>query len=471
MGLLRTGRRADARRELSSLLKLRPKDAHAWVCAAWIEHDARNVEAMRAAIEQAAKLGGPAPTIDILRATAANAAGDMETAILRAQQAARGATGQDKLLANAVLGESLFYADRIDDLAKMLDANAEFAADPRGHLLLARVHRRQGRMAEAQAALSLVATNATAPRLRRIAGGELARLLDAQSKFAEAFAAAKAMHASTGMPFDTGGLVAELDTSAQLAARGAFNTMQRAEGPIPPTAFLAGLPRCGTSLVEQMLDRHPAIRGLGESAAIGAIATTFTSLGGWPQGVLCATPVDLQRLRDAYVTHTRSSQAIPNDIMTLDKSVRTWRSLPAVAAALPSAKVIRLTRDARDAAISLFLSPLDPRNFGWTGSLTDIKRVIQAERRCVPPLLQALRIDAFHMRYEDLVKDPRATLERTLQFLGLPWQEECLSPEGNTRVVITLSQEQVRRPINSDAVGRWKNYAEYFDDSWEQLDG
>jgi hypothetical protein len=471
MGLLSRGRRAEARRELALLLKIRPRDPHAWVCAAWIEHDARDVGAMRAAVECAAKFGAPAATLGILRATAANAAGDMDVAIAKAQSAARVASGADKLLANAVLGESLYYADRVDDLATMLSANTDFAADPRGQLLTARVHRRRGRLDDAETALRAVSQGTGSPRVRRVAGAELAKLLDSQGKFAEAFAAAKEMHAATGAPFDTGGLVAELDATALLAARGGFNNMPRAASSIAPALLLCALPRCGTTLLEQMLDRHPAIRGLGESPAVGSLVPAFTSLGGWPSGVLSATPADLHRLRDGYVKQTRTANAVPPNIMTLDKSVRTWRSLPAVAAALPGAKLIRLTRDPRDTAVSVFLSPLDPRNWGWNSSLEDIKRVIAAERRCAPAIIKALQLDAIELRYEDLAHDPRAALQRVLQFLNLPWHEACLSPEGNPRVVITLSQEQVRRPVNTGAIGRWKNYAEHFDASWEQIDG
>lgn len=478
MALLGRGRAAEARRELAALARQSPKDAATWVCAAWVEHDARDVPAMRAAIERAAKFRAPAVILDILRATAANAAGDMDDAIACATRASTADDIPNRLLACAILGESLFLAHRMDELAAMLATQDAFRADPRGQLLQARVHRAQGRPDDAVAAFRGVFESNASTRVRRFAGAELAKHLDSIGRYAEAFAAAKAMHAATGSPYDTGGLVAEVEATAQLAARGAFKDMRRADGPIPPTALIASLPRSGTTLVEQMLDRHPAVVGIGESPGVHALASAFTSLGGWPAGVLAATQADLQRLRDGYLALVRAGSdsqrasgalLIPRSTMTFDKSLQTWRRLPAVAAALPGARLIRLRRDPRDSAISLFLSPMDPRTLGWNASLADIKRVIAVERRTTPGIAEALKLSLIDIRYEDLVSDPRGHLERVLAFLGLAWHEACLAPEGNARIAITLSNEQVRRPLNSDSIGRWKHYAEHFDASWDSL--
>ncbi|MBL9141121.1 MAG: hypothetical protein JNK53_04585, partial [Phycisphaerae bacterium] len=198
MGLLGTGRSADARRELAALVRARPRDAQTWLCAAWIEHDARNIAPMRAAAERAAKLGAPGYLVDILMAVAANALGEMDEAITRAERATRTAQGANRQLALAVLAESLYFANRVDDLATLLQSDAEFRADPRGQLLLSRVHRRQGRLEESEAVLRAVVASGASVRVRQSAGSELAKLLDSMHRYAEAFAAAKAMHAATG---------------------------------------------------------------------------------------------------------------------------------------------------------------------------------------------------------------------------------------------------------------------------------
>ncbi len=469
MDLLGRGRRADARRELAALLRARPRDPGAWICAAWIEHDARNAPAMREAVERAARFGARGSVLDLLRAVLANATGDMEHAVAHARRAAEGCTGGDRLLALAVLAESLAFAGRDAELGDLLAGEEALRNDPRGQLLAARLDRRRGDMAAAEAGFRAVLAGTGATRVRQMAGAELARVLDAAGRYDEAFAAAQAMHAATGQPFDTGGLIAEIDACVALAVRGAFRGMPRADGPIPPTALIAALPRTGTTLLEQMLDRHPGAHGIGESTAVHAVTQALISLGGWPQGALLAAPADRNRMRDLYLQIAREGGRLAPTVCTIDKSVQTWRRLPAVAAALPGAKVIRLVRDPRDTAISLFLSPMDPRTLGWSASLDDIRRVIAAERRSVPVLVDALGLDALRLEYEGLLREPRAHMERVLQFLGLPWHSECLAPEGSTRVAVTLSQEQVRRPLNADSVGRWRNYAAHFDARWEEL--
>lgn len=99
-----------------------------------------------------------------------------------------------------------------------------------------------------------------------------------------------------------------------------------------------------------------------------------------------------------------------------------------VAAVLPGAVCLRIERDARDTAISMFLSDFHPQSFGWTCSLEPIRRVLAR--------------------------------------MGPPMDEDTLAPEANARTVLTLSHEQVRRSINRGSIGRWKNYEWAFDSAW-----
>ena len=71
--------------------------------------------------------------------------------------------------------------------------------------------------------------------------------------------------------------------------------------------------------------------------------------------------------------------------------------------------------------------------------------------------------------YENLVDDPRAHMQRATERLGVAMQDSVLAPQSNTRTVLTLSHEQVRKPINKSSIGRWKNYEFAFDDSWRAL--
>lgn len=469
MGLLEQGRRVEARQALDALAKARPRDAQTWIVAAWVEHESGNVSGTRIAIERASRFSAPAPVLDTLRAAAANAEGSMDEAASLAERAISASRSAPPPGAVPVLAQSLHYAGRVEELAALLDAHPAFRADPRGQLLLARVHRRSGRIGEAETLLRAIAEGNAPPRTRRIAWSELAKLLDAQARYDEAFAAATAMHKATSLPFDTGALVQDAEAQLRMAERNAFRDLRRSDGPPARAAFVCSLPRSGSTMIEQMLDRHPDVVGIGESPAIDAAANAMASTLGWPAGVLTAPAAELARLRALYEAMSRQPRAVPPHLFTLDKSVQTWRRLPAVASLLPGAKVIRLVRDPRDLAISLFLSALDTRRMGWNASLGEIRRVVEAERRCTPRVAEALGIALLEVQYEGVVRDTRTQVQRMLDFLGVPWNEDCLSPEGNTRVAITLSNEQVRRPLNTDSIGRWQHYARHFDDTWESL--
>jgi hypothetical protein len=470
LAALAGGRASEARRDSAALLAARPRDVAAWIAAARVEQADGNYAGMAAAAERAGRLGGPPVLCAILRASAALGRGEMEAALEGAERAVRAASGPERLEAEALLGEVLHFAHRTEDLARVLAESEALRADPRGRMLLARLRRREGDTAGAEALFRALAEDASAPlAIRRAAGFDRARLLERAGEYEASWEAARATHAATTPPFDTGGLVAELEACAALARRGAFRTMRRAPAPVPPTALISAVPRSGTTLLEQMLDLHPAVTGVGELPAVEALAAGITALGGWPEGVVAATPAELARLRDAYVGFVRGVRATPPEGMTLDKTLHTWRRLPAVAAALPGARIIRMVRDPRDTAVSLFLSSMHPRAMGWNASLADIRRVIEAERRIVPDLARALGLDMLTIRYEAFIGDPRAHLERVLGFLGLPWCDACLAPERNRRAVVTLSHEQVRRPVNAESVGRWRHHAARFDASWEAL--
>ncbi|NBQ13653.1 MAG: sulfotransferase, partial [Proteobacteria bacterium] len=199
-----------------------------------------------------------------------------------------------------------------------------------------------------------------------------------------------------------------------------------------------GMPRSGTTLLEQMLDRHPAISGIGEYDGVNTMGTAVLGQGVWPRELSMldarmAASMQADYLAGAAVTRRASAQ------WSFDKSLHTWRWLPAVAAVLPGAACLRIERDARDTAISIFLSNFHPQAVGWTRSLESIRCVISAERALAPAALRALGIPHEDIRYEELVDRPREHMERIVARLGLPMDDAVLAPEANARTVLTLA--------------------------------
>ncbi len=467
--LTRAGRFAEADARLKAHLASHPRDADALLLAAQLEIMQGRLEEAMAAIQRALRGGAPQARANLLRAMVAQLRGETDNALSLADGATRG-PGAAPEGAAVVRAEALFAAGRTADFAKLMTESGAWTDDPRVAVLKARAEISLGLGEAAERRLrGALADGTSNPLIRRTAGFELVKLLDRSGRYDDAFDLASSLHRETTRPFDIDGMVAALRRSATLAESGALARAKRASNSTPLVALVAALPRSGTTLVEQMLDCHSKLRGVGELTGVQRLMGMATAQGGWPDGLLSAPSPALDAMQGEYLTLSRTALHVPKDAVSLDKTLLTWTALPAIAAVLPGARILRIHRDPRDNAVSLFLSAMHPFTMGWTGSLDSIRRVIAAEREFVPRILAGLGMPACTIRYEELVDDPRGHLERMLAFLGLPFEEACLTPEANRRAILTLSADQVRRPVNRDSIGRWQRYARHFGPEWETL--
>ena len=223
--------------------------------------------------------------------------------------------------------------------------------------------------------------------------------------------------------------------------------------------------------------RHPLVGGIGEFEGALAMYDALVGLGLWPAGLRSLSKADAERLGSEYLAGAKermpagagANTGSTDERVSFDKTLHVWRLLPAIAAVLPGAALVHIARDPRDTAISMHLSNFHPRSWGFTASLPAIRRVIALERRVVPKAFEVLGLRATSVRYEDLVDHPEREIRRVLETLGGPFDPVVLAPEQNARTVLTLSHEQVRRPINRASIGRWRNYAFAFGPEWDAL--
>ena len=411
-------------------------------------------------------LTGPAKIIH--DAVAAHRQGRTDWAIQLATSV-RKHSAQAEVEADIVISEALFRAARYDELRAHLHNAVAFTADPRGALMSARLARATGDPAACERLLRSILSRQRTDPVDRMAAFELVKVLERSGRHDEAWRTAAAAHQRSTRPFDTHALIAALELTANAASDGRLTRIRRASRPAGRAAFILGMPRSGTTLIEQMLDAHPSARGVGELPIHARMADEISLVGGgWPTAAFTAPVPVLDRWQSAYAAETRAFHKLASNIWTIDKTVFPMLQPLILAAVFPGAKALCVRRDARDNAVSLFLNNFDP-SWGWTASLDTIRAVIDAQRRFVPPIIEALGVEAVHIRLEDLVAQPEPTARAMLDLLGLPWNDACLHPERNARIVHTLSHEQVRRPINADGVGRWHKHAAHFDGSWSNL--
>jgi hypothetical protein len=461
--LLARQRFAEAAALASQMLTRSPRQLAAHVGLVRALLPTGRLGAVESAVDRGLRVAPDDPQLQQLKAIVDHRLGRSAASIdrLRALRAKRPPNEAEVVFA---LAEVLHRAARRDELEALIAEGGAWVSDERAAFFIARTILKTDR-ARALAELDRIARAARSPLLKRIAGFEAVRVLDADGRYREAFELAQFIHAETTPRHDLGGLETDAAEQARFLerARGAF--VPKAAS-VDRTALVVGMPRSGTTLLEQMLDRHPAISGIGEYEGVFTIHEALVGIGLWPSGLRSLERADAERLAAEYLDGARSRRRAGAE-WTFDKTLHVWRALPAIAVVLPGAALVRITRDPRDMAISMFLSNFHPQSYGFTASLDGIRRVIALERRLVPQAVEALGLRAVSVVYEELVDAPEREIRRVLDLLGLPFDPCVLAPESNPRTVLTLSHEQVRRPINRTSIGRWRNYAFAFGPEWD----
>ena len=447
------------------IVALQPRNATALAAIARASIPTGRLAKAADAAERGLRLAPQDPQLHLLKGIVEHRLGQSDAAIARLRALLERKPANEVEVAFA-LAEAMHRAGRKDELDAFVGRGGRWTEDERAAVFTARSTMRTDR-ARALAQLESTARGTRNPLLKRIAGFEAVRLLDQDGRYREAFELATFVHHETTPRYDIGAVEADAREQMRLLDRG--RAWFTAKGPeAPRTALVVGLPRSGTTLLEQMLDRHPLISGIGEYEGAFAIHESLVGLGLWPAELRTLQPADAVRMAAEYQEGALARRRAGAE-WTFDKTLHVWRLLPAVAAVLPGASLVRITRDPRDTAISMFLSNFHPRSWGYTASLDMIRRVVALERALVPKAFEALGMKSVSVRYEDLVDAPEREIRRVLESMGVPFDPAVLAPEANTRTVLTLSYEQVRRSINRSSIGRWRNYEFAFDASWDPL--
>jgi tetratricopeptide (TPR) repeat protein len=211
--------------------------------------------------------------------------------------------------------------------------------------------------------------------------------------------------------------------------------------------FIVGMPRSGSSLVEQILASHPEVHGAGETSGLRAL---FEEPLPEPADPAAAGVED--RIAAAALERLRRFSAQGNRIV--DKDLQNFLHLGTIHRIFPRARIIHCRRDPLDSCFSaytkLFLGDL---HFSY--DLGELGRYFLSYHSLMKHWRSVLPPEAFfEIDYEALVLDPRTQTRRLLEFLGLPWNDACLRFFENSRKISTASVAQVRRPIYRSSVGR-----------------
>jgi len=232
--------------------------------------------------------------------------------------------------------------------------------------------------------------------------------------------------------------------------------------------FIVGMPRSGTSLVEQILASHPDVFGAGELLEISTLTRQLPSRLGiaerYPDCLHLLHPAVAGAMADQYVEHIdkRNSTAA----RVTDKMPNNFQFLGLIAVLFPRARVIRCVRDPADVCFSCYVHDFKD----WTSDLGNLGRYYRDYDRLMVHWRSVLPVPLLEVVYEELIEDPEAVSRRLVTFCGLEWDDRCLAFHQNQRAVRTASLLQVRQPVYKGAVGRWRRYAAHLQPLVEALE-
>jgi tetratricopeptide (TPR) repeat protein len=246
---------------------------------------------------------------------------------------------------------------------------------------------------------------------------------------------------------------------------------QGASSKVP--VFILGMPRSGTTLVEQILSSHPQVFGAGELREMHEVTQDVRRPDGsewhFPSFVPSMTAKELRAFGENYV---RRVQALaPEAARVTDKMPSNFYYVGLIHLAMPNARIIHTMRDPIDTCLSCF-SKLFSHEQNHTYDLGELGRFYRAYERLMAHwreiLPKGVMID---VRYEDVVADLETQARRIIAHAGLEWDEACLAFHRNKRPVKTASATQVRRPIYKSSIGRWKPYEDLLAPLLKELRG
>ena len=240
-----------------------------------------------------------------------------------------------------------------------------------------------------------------------------------------------------------------------------FRRFEGAGSPSPAPIFIVGMPRSGTTLVEQILASHPSVEGAGELPAISVIASSLgeglaRSAFEYADLLQGLGPMRLRELGERYIDQVAPYRRTDRKFF-VDKMPSNWMHLGLIRLILPKAKIVDVRREPLDCCFSNFAQYF-PRGHQFSHSLEGVAAQYRDYRALIDHVDAVAPGMVVRLNYEELVDQPEASIAKLLEDLGLPFDSSCLRFFANDRPVQTPSAQQVRQPINRRGIGRWRPY-------------
>ena len=419
-----------------------------------------NLDAAASHMQQCTALRPKEPGPHLLLGEIHKARGEHDEAIARFDRVLRLQPDNDTALAGKA--EAYEKSGRHDLARALIAPSIETGRESPGMAMMqARLDLREGNH---ESVIALVGRHLSAGEARGNLQWHLSllmgRALEQAGRHDEAFAAYRRGNEAVAVSFDPDAWRRSTDEIIETFSSQRFSRLPRATNGSPVPVFIVGMPRCGSTLVETIIDAHPAAHGAGELPTLhdlaGSLAFDIGSFLLYPQCVADLDQDDVDALGQRYLDHLVPLAADAKRIV--DKLPANYLRVGLIAVMLPEARIIHCRRHPLDTCFSCYLHPFEPALHPYSTRLGDLGAVYADYERLMTHWRDALGIPMLEVQYETLVKDQERVTREIIDFCGLDWDDRCLRFHEQRRVVQTASYEQVTKPIYTTSVERYKNF-------------
>ena len=379
----------------------------------------------------------------------------------------------------AVAGKAnaLIRTGRWEQARSLLEPFVARAAEDAGiAIVFARIATHDGEHERAVEVASRHLDDRTGDQTRRSLHFEIAKAFEKAGDYDRAFAAYARGNETARGRWDP---VAESDRYDRVMAVFSREHLQGLPQPSPAVrrrsrtaVFLVGMLRSGSTLTEQIIDAHPDAYGAGELLTLPELVDDLGLRIGsslpYPECVADLDVADVDSLAEGYLEELR--RPAPNATRICDKYLGSYEHIGLIATLFPEAAIIHTRRDPLDTCLSCYVQKFAPATPAYTEDLrhlgalfNDYLAIMQHWRTVLPGRI-------FELDYEDLVNDQEGVSRRLIEHIGLPWDDRCLRFHETGREVITLSRDQVNKPIYTSSIGRHHHYERHLGPLKDVLD-
>ena len=285
------------------------------------------------------------------------------------------------------------------------------------------------------------------------------KLLNDLRRYKEAVDSFKKGNQAGGQKFDLERYRRWVDAMIETFTPELMASMAAYGNPSEVPVFVVGMPRSGTTLTEQICASHPDVHGAGELSKLRRIANGI-GFGGrsnvqFGESVATITPDLTRTLAEGHLAYLR--ERAPDALRIVDKMPHNFELVGLIGILFPKARIIHCRRDAIDNCVSCFVLQFSDAH-SYSADLQTLGLYYREYDRLMRHWNNIFPGRIFENRYETLIDNQEAQSRRLIDYLGLPWDDACLSFFDREGSVNTYSRWQVRQPIYKSSVKRWKNY-------------